>query len=124
MKTRYICYNDGGNLVLIDVATLPRVEQKAPAIHQDSMQPLWHPTTGKMFDSVSSFRAETKRTGGIELGNDVMPPKQRKPRTLLSSREHLEKNYQLQKNGALPKPAPAESIAAFEKQFGAVCPKS
>ncbi len=122
MGTRqsFICFNDGGQLRLIDVATLPKRENKAPAVHTDAIPFTWHPTTGRYFDSKSQFRAETKRTGGLEVGNDLLTHKFSKPeRKTLSAREHLEKNYNLHKNGEL-KVIEAETVSSFEKDHGAV----
>lgn len=115
----WICHKDeSGNLVLINADELPKRERKAPAFHQDSMAPLWHPTTGRMFDSRSAFRAETKRTGGREVGNDDLnvsqPTKARIP-----TRELIEKHYNMQRNGDLP-PSKAETISAFEKDHGKI----
>lgn len=43
----------------------------APMLALDTMDALWHPTTGQMIESKSEFRAITKAHGGEEVGNDV-----------------------------------------------------
>jgi hypothetical protein len=42
----------------------------APAIHQDSMNPTWHPATGEVFESKSAFRRVTKERGYVEIDDD------------------------------------------------------
>lgn len=39
----------------------------APAVHQDTIAPTWHPATGEMFDSKSAFRRVTKEKGYVEI---------------------------------------------------------
>lgn len=120
IRKLYICHNDGGNVVLVDTADLPRIERKAPAVHTDTIAPTWHPTTKRFFDSKSAFRAETKRTGGIETGNDLLTHEfKRRIGTKLSAREQLEKNYHAARNGDL-KPSSAETVADFERDHGKI----
>jgi hypothetical protein len=52
----------------------PRPERSAlpsPMLHRDQMAPLWHPHDGRHYESKAEFRAVTKASGGIEMGNDV-----------------------------------------------------
>ena len=42
----------------------------APAVHQDTIAPTWHPATGETFDSKSAFRRRTKEKGYVEIDND------------------------------------------------------
>lgn len=37
----------------------------------DTMDALWHPHDGRMYESKSEFRAITKASGGEEVGNDT-----------------------------------------------------
>lgn len=53
---------------MVDVATLPKRERKAPAIHTDSMPMLEHPCDGKFYDSKSEFRRVTRAHGCEEVG--------------------------------------------------------
>ncbi len=50
----------------------------APAVIGDGLPggALVHPANGKMYDSKSKFRAETKAHGCVEVGNDVRKPRQ------------------------------------------------
>ena len=59
-------------------------KQDAPPLHAARDAPmvigdtlpggaLRHPSTGKMMDSKSRFRAETRARGCVEVGNDVRP---------------------------------------------------
>ena len=54
----------------------------------DSMDMLQHPATGRMTDSKSVFRVDTKASGCIEVGNDTSHMK-RKPIPLPSRKESL-----------------------------------
>jgi hypothetical protein len=40
------------------------------AIHQDTINPTWHPATGQTFDSKSAFRRVTKEKGYVEIDDD------------------------------------------------------
>lgn len=42
----------------------------APMLALDTMDALWHPHDGRMYESKSEFRAITKASGGEEVGND------------------------------------------------------
>lgn len=42
----------------------------APAVHQDTIKPTWHPATGETFDSKSAFRRMTKEKGYVEIDDD------------------------------------------------------
>jgi hypothetical protein len=39
----------------------------------DTMDAVAHPSTGKVYDSKSRFRAETRARGLVEVGNDKIP---------------------------------------------------
>lgn len=43
----------------------------APMLALDTMDALWHPHDGRMYESKSEFRAITKASGGEEVGNDT-----------------------------------------------------
>lgn len=51
-----------------------------------------HPSTGKMMDSKSRFRAETRARGLVEVGNDVRAP--RKPVDMPPVREDIHRAWQ------------------------------
>lgn len=48
-----------------------------PSVISDSMAPAKHMATGRIIDSKSRFRAETKASGCIEIGTEPIRP--RKP---------------------------------------------
>lgn len=48
---------------------------------------LRHPSNGRMYDSKSKFRDETRARGLVEVGNDVRPP--RRPIDIGSPREDI-----------------------------------
>lgn len=51
---------------------------------------LRHPSTGKMMDSKSRFRAETRARGLVEVGNDMPAPRgPRRPIDIPSAREDI-----------------------------------
>ena len=58
-------------------STLP-----APHLLRDDMPPVQSMASGRMYDSKSAIRAEYKRLGMVELGNDVpmTPPAPKRPR--------------------------------------------
>lgn len=55
----------------------------------DTMDPARHMATGRVFDSKSKFRAETRASGCIEVGNDILKAKPREP-VKLDKRERRE----------------------------------
>jgi hypothetical protein len=59
-----------GQLVDKAIAGPRHVSSPAPAVHSDTMAPLKHMGTGRILDSKSQFRADTKASGTIEVGND------------------------------------------------------
>lgn len=47
----------------------------APQVISDTMTAMVHPSNGKMYDSKSRFRDETRARGCVEVGNDVRAPR-------------------------------------------------
>lgn len=41
----------------------------------DTMRPMRHPSNGKIYDSKSRFRAETRARGLVEIGNEQPKPR-------------------------------------------------
>lgn len=41
----------------------------------DTMRPMRHPSNGKMYDSKSRFRDETRARGCVEIGNEQPKPR-------------------------------------------------
>lgn len=63
--TRYIWWHGAWVDVARETPT-PRI-----AIISDGMDPLRHPVSGQILDSKSRFRAATRDSGCVELGNDA-----------------------------------------------------
>ena len=66
---------NSNGMVPADLA--PMEINAAPYIISDTMQPLRHMGTGNVIDSKAKFRAETKASSCVELGNE--PIKSRQP---------------------------------------------
>lgn len=45
------------------------------AIQSDIMRPIMHHGTGRIIDSKSAFRRDTKASGCVEIGNDAVMPR-------------------------------------------------
>lgn len=52
---------------------------EAPNVISDTMSETRHMATGRYHTSKSAFRAETKATGNVEIGNDSALTRSRKP---------------------------------------------
>ena len=67
-----------GRLVPKRLATPLYRSDAAPMVIGDSLPGggLVHPANGKMYDSKSRFRDETRARGCVEVGNDVRKPRQ------------------------------------------------
>lgn len=46
--------------------------ERGPQVISDTMPAMVHPSNGKMYDSKSRFRAETRARGLVEVGNETM----------------------------------------------------
>ena len=53
----------------------PRKRQTHVYVISDTMEPAKHMGTGKMHDSKSQFRADTKASGCVEIGNEPIRPR-------------------------------------------------
>jgi hypothetical protein len=51
-----------------------RSDLPAPMLVRDQIDPLWHPSDGREYESKSEFRSITRQHGGIEVGNDRQEP--------------------------------------------------
>jgi hypothetical protein len=51
-------------------------ENSAPHVISDTMEPVKHMGTGRVMDSKSKFRAETRASGCVEIGNEAIKPRQ------------------------------------------------
>lgn len=71
----------------------------APMLMLDTMDALWHPHDGQLYDSKSAFRSVTKSAGGEEVGNEV----QKDNRTFAeASRDDVGKAIQMVNQGYRP----------------------
>lgn len=68
---RQIYVYRNGELVPKHLATPHNTGPRGYVI-SDTMDAMRHPSTGKLMDSKSRFRAETRARGCIEVGNEVM----------------------------------------------------
>jgi hypothetical protein len=72
MRKRWLCLKDSsGGLQLVDITEGAELSPSAPSlfIHQDSIDPTWHPADGKIYDSKSAFRRTTRAHGCREIGD-------------------------------------------------------
>ena len=51
-----------------------RSDLPSPMLVRDQMDPTWHPSDGKEYESKSEFRRVTASRGGVEVGNDSQTP--------------------------------------------------
>ena len=49
----------------------------AVSVISDNMEPLRHHGTGRVIDSKSKFRADTRACGAVEVGNEPINPRKR-----------------------------------------------
>lgn len=66
--TTYVLRN--GELVEKHLAA-PIERHDGPMVISDTMRAMVHPCNGKIYDSKSLFRAETRARGLVEVGNEV-----------------------------------------------------
>lgn len=71
--TTYVRRN--GRLVEKDYADPLIVSRSATSVISDTMAPLKHMATGRMIDSKSEFRKDTRASGCIETGNEMVRAK-------------------------------------------------
>lgn len=50
-------------------------KSSAPFVISDTMEPTKHMGTGRIIDSKAKFRADTKASGCIEIGNEAIKPR-------------------------------------------------
>lgn len=70
--TTYVMRN--GKLVLKSEAVPIFPANPAAFVISDTMAPLKHMGTGRIIDSKAQFRADTRASGCIEIGNEVSRP--------------------------------------------------
>lgn len=67
MTRKYVWHNG----TFVDVTDWKPPPRRTPYIIRDHMDAAVHPATGKMHDSKSAFRAETRALGLTEVGTDT-----------------------------------------------------
>ena len=65
----------GGKLVPKSLAAPLNSNSKNYHVISDTMRPMRHPSNGKIYDSKSRFRAETRARGCVEIGNEQPKPR-------------------------------------------------
>ena len=79
MSYQWIDIGDGRQVYRkVEMHQPKRSSLAMPMLSLDTMSPVQSQATGKMYDSKSALRAEYKRLGMIEVGND--PARLRKPK--------------------------------------------
>lgn len=68
---------DENGMVPLSIAGPKYESRAAPGVISDTMEPLKHHGTGRILDSKSAFRQDTKSVGAVETGNEPIRP--RKP---------------------------------------------
>jgi hypothetical protein len=63
---------DEFGMVMVDIA---KPIDRGPMVISDHMEPMKHHGTGRILDSKSEFRKDTKSMGCIEVGNEAIKPK-------------------------------------------------
>lgn len=71
----------------------------APAVISDTMAPIKHMGTGRVLDSKARFRADTKASGCIEIGNETPKARQPIPLDRRSRREAIARSIYELRNG-------------------------
>lgn len=71
----------------------------APYVISDTMNPTKHMGTGRMIDSKSKFRADTRASGCVEIGNESIKPRQHIPLDRGQRREAIKRTIYELRNG-------------------------
>lgn len=72
---------------------------KGPYIISDHMDPVKHHGTGRIHDSKSEFRKDTKSCGAIETGNDPIKPRKSIPLDRRQRRDDIARTIYNLRNG-------------------------
>ena len=60
---------------MVDVELIAVEYREAPMVISDHMEPLKHHGTGRVLDSKSEFRKDTRAVGAVEIGNEPIKPR-------------------------------------------------
>lgn len=74
---------------MVDAALIYAESGPAPYVISDTMEAIKHMGSGRMIDSKAKFRAETKATGCIEVGNEKITARKPIPLDRRQRREDI-----------------------------------
>lgn len=72
-------------------------------LHTDTIDPLWHPADGRVYDSKSAFREATRASGCVERGHDTIPERDNTPNEA-HIKDAVERAFSMVEQGYKPKP--------------------
>ena len=90
---------DGNGMVPLSIAGPKHEGSNAPSVISDTMEPVKHHGTGAVIDSKARFRADTRASGCVEIGNEPIRPRAPIRLDKGSRREAIQKAIYQLKNG-------------------------
>lgn len=90
---------DGNGMVPLSIAGPRQTYGNAPNVISDTMAPVKHHATGAIIDSKARFRADTKASGCVEVGNEAIKPRTPIKLEKRDRREAIQKAIYQLKNG-------------------------
>lgn len=66
-------------------------EVSAPFVQQDTMDPLRHPISGRIYDSKSEYMKETRAHGCEVVGNELLSQKPRRTKEVITEKVVLDR---------------------------------
>ena len=91
--------SDEFGMVSIDIAGPKNQTNSATYVISDIMDPMRHHGTGAIIDSKSKFRANTKASGCVELGNETIRQRKWIPLDRRQRREDIKRTIYNLRNG-------------------------
>lgn len=93
----------------VDVTNWKPAPRRTPYIVRDSMAPAVHPATGRVMDSKSAFREQTRAHGLVEVGNDYQTNQTKAPPSRAERKRDVAQAIQMLEQGHIP--PPVESVS-------------
>ena len=90
---------DEHGMVPISIAGPKHETSNAPHVISDTMEPVKHHATGAIIDSKARFRADTRASGCVEIGNEPIKTRKRIPLDKRERREAIRKTIYELRNG-------------------------
>ena len=90
---------DEHGMVPISIAGPKHETSNAPHVISDTMEPIKHHATGAIIDSKARFRADTRASGCVEIGNEPIRPRKAIKLDRGARREAIQKAIYQLKNG-------------------------